>query len=60
MTAKIISIRASKAALAERHALLEQARVIGDLLSQPLLGNRRTDLRWEYLLCHAQLQEVAI
>ncbi|CAN7497777.1 hypothetical protein LJR231_003498 [Phyllobacterium sp. LjRoot231] len=57
MTAKIISIRASKAALAERNALLEQAKVIGDLFSQPLLGNRRTDLRMDYLLCHAQLAE---
>lgn len=57
MTAKLYTIRANKAAQAERNALLEQARVIGDLLSQPLLGNRRTDLRMDYLLCHAQLAD---
>ena len=59
MTAKIYTIRANKAAQAERNALLEQARVIGDLLSQPLLGNRRTDLRWDYMVCQALLLEVA-
>jgi hypothetical protein len=59
VTAKIFTIAAKKAVIDERNALLEQARVIGDLLSQPLLGNRRTDLRMDYLLCHAQLAEGA-
>ena len=58
MTAKIYTIRASKAAQDERNALLEQAREVGDMLARPLFGNTRIDLGIAYLLVHSRLDEL--
>lgn len=58
MTAKILTLSANKAAIAERNALLEQARVIGDVLSKPISKNTRVDFGIDYLLIHSRLAEL--